>query len=44
LLYSEYLRDDINATRAAARENQALQKLNLRTSKLLATGEIEPSL
>jgi hypothetical protein len=44
LLYSEYLRDDINATRAAARENQALQKLNLRTSKLLATGEIEPCL
>jgi hypothetical protein len=44
LLYSEYLRDDLNATRAQARETQALQKLNLRTSKLLATGEIEPSL
>ncbi|MEK1929847.1 MAG: hypothetical protein AAAC47_08660 [Pararhizobium sp.] len=44
LLYSEYLRDDANAGRAAGREQQALQKLNLRTAKLLATGTIEPSL
>jgi hypothetical protein len=44
LLYSEYLRDDLNATRAQARETQAFQKLNLRTAKLLATGEIEPCL
>jgi hypothetical protein len=44
LLYSEYLRDDANAGRAAGREAQALQKLTLRTAKLLATSTIEPSL
>jgi hypothetical protein len=44
LLYSEYLRDDANAGRAAGREAQALEKLKLRTAKLLATDEIEPSL
>jgi hypothetical protein len=44
LLYSEYLRDDLNATRADAREKQELTALKLRTSRLLGTGEITPCL
>ncbi len=42
LLYSEYLRDDVNAGRAIARAGQELTALKLRTSRLLGTGEIEP--
>ena len=44
LLYSEYLRDDDNAGRAAGREQQELTALKLRTSRLLGTSEIEPCL
>jgi hypothetical protein len=44
LLYSEYLRDDTNAARAATREAQALDRLVARTTQLHATGDIEPCL
>lgn len=40
LLYSELLRDDGNATRAQAREREALQRLRDRTTSLQASGEI----
>jgi hypothetical protein len=43
-LYSEFLRDDANATRAQAREKRAYERLVSRTSSLQATGTIEPSL
>ena len=43
-LYSEYLRDDQNATRAQAREMRALSRLEQRTTGLQATGTIEPCL
>lgn len=44
LLYSEYLRDDTNAARAAAREAQALDRLHARTTQLHATGDVTPCL
>lgn len=44
ILYSEYLRDDANATRAAAREREALQRLRDRTTSLQASGEVTPCL
>ena len=44
VLYSEYLRDDTNATRAAAREQQALQRLRDRTNSLQASSEVVPCL
>lgn len=44
LLYSELLRDDVNAGRAIAREKEALQKLKDRSAKSQGTDEIEPSL
>jgi len=43
-LYSEYLRDDQNATRAQAREMRALARLESRTTSLQASGEITPCL
>jgi hypothetical protein len=43
-LYSEYLRDDANATRAQAREMRALTRLESRTTSLQASGEIAPCL
>jgi hypothetical protein len=42
LLYSEYLRDDANAGRAAGREAQELEKLKKRGNRSQGTGEIEP--
>lgn len=44
IIYSEYLRDDQNATRAAAREREALQRLRDRTNSVQASGEITPCL
>jgi hypothetical protein len=44
LLYSEYLRDDANAGRAAARETQALDVLRKRTARAQGTSTIVPSL
>ncbi len=44
LLYSEYLRDDANAGRAAGREMQELDRLKKRGNRSHATSEIEPSL
>lgn len=44
LLYSEWLRDDVNAGRALARERQAYDQLKLRTSRSHATGSITPCL
>jgi hypothetical protein len=44
ILYSEYLRDDQNATRAAAREREALQRLRDRTNSVQASGEVTPCL
>jgi len=43
-LYSQYLRDDANAQRAAAYESIALMRLRERTTSLQATGEIQPCL
>lgn len=42
LLYSEYLRDDANAARAAVRERDAYDVLKKRTSRMQGTGEITP--
>ena len=42
LLYSEYLRDDANAARAAARERDAYDVLKKRTARLQGTSEIAP--
>lgn len=44
LLYSEYLRDDVNAGRAMAREQQALKVLRDRTSRAQGTSTITPCL
>lgn len=44
LLYSEYLRDDTNAGRAIAREQQELNRLRERAGRAQSTGEIGPSL
>lgn len=44
LLYSEYLRDDANAARAATRERDAYDALKKRTSRLQATGTLTPCL
>ena len=44
LLYSEYLRDDVNAGRAIAREREALDVLEKRTARSQGTDEIEPCL
>jgi hypothetical protein len=42
LLYSEWLRDDPNAGRAAGREKQAYDNLKMRTARSHATGNITP--
>lgn len=42
LLYSEFLRDDVNAGRAIAREQQEFEKLKKRGNRSHGTGEIEP--
>jgi len=44
ILYSQYLRDDANAARAAALEAVARERLSATTTRRLATGEIRPSL
>jgi hypothetical protein len=44
IFYSQYLRDDANAARAAALEGSARERLALSTAKRLASGEIRPSL
>lgn len=44
LLYSQYLRDDANAARAAALEAAAYDRLAATTARRLATGDIRPSL
>jgi hypothetical protein len=44
LLYSQYLRDDANAARAAALEAAAHERLSTTTARRLAAGDIRPSL
>lgn len=44
IFYSQYLRDDANAARAAALENAARERLNASTARRLAGREIRPSL
>ena len=44
LLYSQYLRDDANAARAAALEGAAYERLQVTAARRLGTGEIRPSL
>lgn len=44
ILYSQYLRDDANAARAAAMEAAAHERLATTTARRLAAGEIRPSL
>lgn len=44
LLYSEYLRDDANAGRAAGREQQELERLKKRLNRPQGTSTIVPSL
>ncbi len=44
MLYAHYLRDDVNAGRCIARENQELDKLKKKTGRVQSTGTIEPSL
>lgn len=44
ILYSQYLRDDANAARAAALEGAARDRLATSTARRLAGGEIRPSL
>lgn len=44
IFYSQYLRDDANAARAAALEGAARERLAATTARRLAGGEIRPSL
>lgn len=44
ILYSQYLRDDANAGRAAALEMAAFERLSSTTARRLASGDIRPSL
>jgi len=44
IFYSQYLRDDANAARAAALEGAAQERLAASTARRLAGGEIRPSL
>lgn len=44
VLYSQYLRDDANAARAAALEARAHERLSATTARRLASGEVRPSL
>ncbi len=44
ILYSQYLRDDTNAARAAALEAAAHERLSATAARRLAAGEIRPSL
>lgn len=44
ILYSQYLRDDANAARAAALEAAAHERLSATTARRLAAGDIRPSL
>lgn len=44
VLYSQYLRDDANAARAAALEADARERLSSTAARRLATGDIRPSL
>lgn len=44
ILYSQYLRDDANAGRAAALEMAAFARLSATTARRLASGDIRPSL
>ncbi|MGH6894740.1 MAG: hypothetical protein ACREEP_21045 [Dongiaceae bacterium] len=44
ILYSQYLRDDANAARAAALESAAYERLSATTARRLAAGDIRPSL
>lgn len=44
IFYSQYLRDDANAARAAALEGAARERLILTTARRLAGGDIRPSL
>ena len=44
ILYSQYLRDDANAGRAAALEMAAVERLSATTARRLASGDIRPSL
>jgi hypothetical protein len=44
ILYSQYLRDDANAARAAALETAAHERLSTTTARRLAAGDIRPSL
>jgi hypothetical protein len=44
ILYSQYLRDDANAARAAALETAARERLSATTARRLAAGDIRPSL
>jgi hypothetical protein len=44
ILYSQYLRDDANAARAAALEAAARERLAATTARRLGTGDIRPSL
>ena len=44
ILYSQYLRDDANAARAAALESAAYERLSVTTSRRLAASDIRPSL
>ena len=44
LLYSQYLRDDANAGRAAALEAATHERLSTTTARRLAAGDIRPSL
>jgi hypothetical protein len=44
ILYSQYLRDDANAGRAAALEMTAFERLSSTTARRLASGGIRPSL
>jgi hypothetical protein len=44
IFYSQYLRDDANAARAAALEGSARERLAASTARRLAGGEIRPAL
>ncbi len=44
VLYSQYLRDDANAARAAALEATAHERLSATTARRLASGQVRPSL
>lgn len=44
ILYSQYLRDDANAARAAALEAAAHDRLSASAARRLATGDIRPAL